>query len=174
MDIDCILLFPPGFGQCHSFHPEVRYGTMPLAGVPPSTPFFRQPYPDWAHGKERLTFFYPGCVGDRHLLGVDYSPAFLFRYICSLSLIAGREASCLRDGDGIRLATDCVTRRVSEESEVPRVRAARHGLLISFLFSYLLVLFIPLVISGIALTEAEGIVEAYTIENSMNPRISHP
>ena len=48
------------------------------------------------------------------------------------------------------------------------MRAARHGLLISFLFSYLLVLFIPLVISGIALTEAEGIVEAYTIENSMN------
>ena len=55
-----------------------------------------------------------------------------------------------------------------EESEVTCVRAARHGLLISFLFSYLLVLFIPLVISGIALTEAEGVVEAYTIENSMS------
>lgn len=41
-------------------------------------------------------------------------------------------------------------------------------MLISFLLSYVLVLFIPLVISGIALTETEGIVKGYTIENNMN------
>ncbi|NLG83176.1 MAG: hypothetical protein GX493_00910 [Firmicutes bacterium] len=47
------------------------------------------------------------------------------------------------------------------------MRVPKPGLLISFLLSYLLVLFIPLLISSLALSEAEGLLKTYTIENSL-------
>lgn len=47
------------------------------------------------------------------------------------------------------------------------MRPPKPGLLISFLLSYLLVLFIPLLISSLALTEAEGLLKSYAIDNSL-------